>query len=441
MTRDDADDAGSTPDVVGPPASGTTRRAVLGLSAAGIAGLLGGTALGRASAPAPGPWPVGSTAGPPVGEAYPFEGEHQAGITTRVQDHLHFAAFDMSPRAGRDELVELLRDWSYAASRITRGLDVSASGALAGDPLAPPDDTGEAIGLPASGLTVTIGFGPTLFERDGQDRFGVAARRPAGLAPLPSFVGDALKAEWSHGDLCIQACADDPQVAVHAIRNLSRIAFGRASVRWSQMGFGKTSRTTAEAATPRNLFGFKDGTANILATDAPRLREHVWVQPDDEPAWLVGGTYLVARKIEMLLEPWDRTQLREQETVIGRDKSHGAPLSGGGELTAPDFDAVLDGRPAIDVASHVRLAHPDHNGGTSMLRRGYNYVDGSNALGRLDAGLFFLAYVRDLAQFVTVQRNLSTDLLNEYIRHVGSATFAVPPGVGPGGWVGETLFA
>ncbi len=441
MTRDDADDAGAAPGVVGTPAPGTTRRAVLGLSAAGLAGLLGGGALGRASATAPGPWSPGGAPVTGAATVYPFEGVHQAGITTPVQDHLHFATFDMSPRADRDDLVELLQDWSYAASRITQGLDVSASGALAGDPLAPPDDTGEAIDLAASGLTVTIGLGPTLFERDGQDRFGIAHRRPAGLTALPPFLGDALKSEWSHGDLCVQACADDPQVAVHAIRNLSRIAFGRASVRWSQMGFGKTSRTTADAATPRNLFGFKVGTANVLASDTQRLREQVWVQDVDEPAWLRGGTYLVARKIEMLLEPWDRTQLREQETVIGRDKGDGAPLSGGGEFTAPDFDAVVDGQPAIDIASHVHLAHPDHNRGTRMLRRGYNYVDGSNALGRLDAGLFFLAYVRDLEQFVAVQRNLSTDLLNEYIRHVGSASFAVPPGVGPGGWVGETLFA
>ncbi|ROR93450.1 deferrochelatase/peroxidase EfeB [Salana multivorans] len=420
---------------------------MLGLSAAGAAALLGGAAVGRATAGI-GPAGLGPLGGSGAGHAapttaYPFEGAHQAGITTPVQDHLHFAAFDLSSRATRDDVVELLQDWTYAASRLTQGLDVSATGALDGPESAPPDDTGEALDLPASGLTVTIGLGPTLFELDGEDRFGIAARRPAALAPLPPFLGDALSTEWSHGDLCLQACADDPQVAVHAIRNLARIAFGRAHVRWSQMGFGRTSKTSAAQATPRNLFGFKDGTDNILGTEEDRLAEHVWVAPGSATAgagdaadWLAGGSYLVSRKIEMLLEPWDRTGLGEQERVFGRDKRVGAPLSGGDEFTAPVFG---DGR--IDIASHVHLAHPTNNAGATMLRRGYNYVDGTNPLGRLDAGLFFLAYVNDPDTFVQVQRSLSTDLLNEYIRHIGSAIFAVPPGIEPGGWVGETLFA
>ncbi|HCX84844.1 MAG TPA: deferrochelatase/peroxidase EfeB, partial [Micrococcales bacterium] len=362
-----------------------------------------------------------------------------AGIATPVQDHLHFAAYDLSPRATREDLVALLQEWSYAAARLTQGLDVSATGAVGGNPAAPPDDTGEALGLPPAHLTITIGLGSSLFgtgDSADSDRFGLAAQRPAGLAPLPPFLGDALQAEWSHGDLCIQACADDPQVAVHAVRNLSRMAFGRASVRWSQMGFGRTSRTSAAQATPRNLFGFKDGTRNVLGTEEDRLAEHVWVGEGDEPAWLRGGSYLAVRKIEMQLEPWDRTSLTEQERVFGRDKAEGAPLSGGTEFTEPDFAAG-----AIDVASHVALAHPDHNGGATLLRRGYNFVDGTNALGRLDAGLFFLAYVRDLEQVITVQRALATDLMNEYVRHIGSATFAIPPGVAPGGWVGETLLA
>ena len=426
---------------------GVSRRGVLGLSAAGVAALVGGGALGRATAAGPGPIPVtgpGAASGVGGGHAtsttvYPFEGPHQAGITTPVQDHLHFAAFDLSARATRKDVVELLQDWTYAASRVTQGLDVSASGALGGPVTSPPDDTGEALDLGASGLTVTIGLGPTLFELDGEDRFGIADRRPAVLEAMPPFLGDALRTEWSHGDLCIQACADDPQVAVHAVRNMSRIAFGRAHVRWSQMGFGRTSKTSAAQATPRNLFGFKDGTANILGTEQDRLEEFVWVPPGVPGAgaddWMAGGSYLVARKIEMLLEPWDRTGLGEQERVFGRDKRIGAPLTGGDEFTEPVFD---DER--IDIAAHVRLAHPTNNAGATMLRRGYNYVDGTNPLGRLDAGLFFLAYVNDPATFVGVQRSLSTDLLNEYIRHIGSAVFAIPPGVEPGGWIGETLF-
>ncbi|WP_419719554.1 iron uptake transporter deferrochelatase/peroxidase subunit [Microbacterium oxydans] len=412
---------------------GLSRRGLLGLaiggSVAGLAvgagaGLAGGVALGRARA------------AEDAHSAYGFFGEHQAGITTPVQDHLHFASFDMMPRTDREDLISLLQDWSYAASRMAQGLEVSATGAVGGPAEAPPDDTGEALGLPASGLTLTFGFGPGLFEHEEGDRYGIAAQRPSGLERLPAFLGDDLDPQASHGDLCIQACADDPQVAVHAIRNLSRIAFGRARLRWSQLGFGKTSRTTTTQATPRNLFGFKDGTANILADDAAALRDYVWVSTQDEPAWLAGGSYLVARKIAMLIETWDRVRLSEQDAIIGRDKGEGAPLSGGDEFTAPDFRST-----AIDENSHVSLAHPEHNDGVRILRRGYNYVDGNNDLGRLDAGLFFLSYQRDPSQFVSLQRRLSTDRMNEYIRHVGSGIWAVPAGVKPGSYIGADLFA
>ncbi|MEZ0142477.1 iron uptake transporter deferrochelatase/peroxidase subunit [Microbacterium sp. NRRL B-14842] len=416
-----------------PSGGGLSRRGLLGLAVGGgVAGLAvglgagtaGGVALGRARA------------AEDAESRYEFFGAHQAGITTPVQDHLHFASFDMMPRTDRDDLISLLQDWSYAAARMTQGLEVSASGAVNGPAEAPPDDTGEALGLPAAGLTLTFGFGPGLFENDDGDRYGLAAQRPPGLERLPAFLGDDLDPEASHGDLCIQACADDPQVAVHAIRNLSRIAFGRARLRWSQLGFGKISRTTAGQATPRNLFGFKDGTANILADDATALADHVWVSTDDEPSWMAGGSYLVARKIAMLIETWDRVRLAEQDTIIGRDKGVGAPLSGGDEFTAPDFRGTK-----IDANSHVRLAHPEQNDGIRILRRGYNYVDGNNALGRLDAGLFFLSYQRDPAQFISLQRRLSTDRLNEYIRHVGSGIWAIPPGARPGSYVGAELFA
>ncbi|WP_060926017.1 iron uptake transporter deferrochelatase/peroxidase subunit [Microbacterium hydrocarbonoxydans] len=414
------------------PPTGLSRRGLLGLAlgggvaslAVGVgAGLTGGVALGRARAEAD------------AENAYEFFGAHQAGITTPVQEHLHFAAFDMMPRTDRDDLITLLQDWTYAASRMTQGLEVSATGAVGGDAEVPPDDTGEALGLPASGLTITFGLGPSLFQNEDGDRYGIASRRPESLERLPAFLGDDLDPQTSHGDLCIQACADDPQVAVHAIRNLSRIAFGRARLRWSQLGFGKTSRTTSDQATPRNLFGFKDGTANILADDTAALDESVWVAASDEPSWMAGGSYLVARKIAMLIETWDRVRLSEQDTIIGRDKGVGAPLSGGDEFAAPDF-----GGSAIDANAHVRLAHPSQNDGIRILRRGFNYVNGNNDLGRLDAGLFFLSYQRDPQQFIALQRRLSTDRMNEYIRHVGSGIWAIPAGAKPGSYVGAGLF-
>jgi deferrochelatase/peroxidase EfeB len=416
------------------------RRQAIALAGAGVAGVAG-------AATGVGMWVRGDDqqAGDPAADAVPFHGEHQAGITTAAQDRLHFVAFDVITD-DRDRLVEMLREWTAAAARMTAGKDAGLVGAVEGIPEAPPDDTGEALGLPPAQLTLTVGFGPSLFrDAKGRDRFGIAAKRPAALAELPHFPGDALQPDISGGDLCVQACANDPQVAVHAIRNLARIGFGVVSVRYSQLGFGRTSSTSRNQATPRNLMGFKDGTANLKAEDGKLLAEHLWVQPGDGPEWMAGGSYLVTRKIRMIIETWDRTSLGEQEAIIGRAKGSGAPLGRAGEFDEIDFAAKgAAGRPAVPVDAHVRLAHPDHNGGARLLRRGYNFVDGSDGLGRLDAGLFFMAYQRDpRKQFVPVQSQLARkDTLNEYIRHVSSGLFACPPGVrGQDDFWGRALFA
>ena len=253
-----------------------------------------------------------------------------------MQDRMHFAAFDVITES-REELVQLLKDWTTAAARMTQGLAAGELGPTSGPYAAPPDDTGEAIGLPPAGLTITFGFGPTLFRTEGKNRFGLADRQPAALQRLPHFPADKLDPLRSDGDLCVQACADDPQVAVHAVRNLARIAFGRAAMRWSQLGFGRTSSTSTSQATPRNLMGFKDGTMNVKAEDPAAVDEHVWVptDADSKGKWLAGGSYLVVRRINMTIEIWDRQPLSEQEQVIGRTKAEGAPLTGGGEFSQP----------------------------------------------------------------------------------------------------------
>ncbi len=366
----------------------------------------------------------------------PFHGAHQAGITTAAQDRLHFVAFDVITN-DRAKLVDLLRKWTDAAARMTLGQDAGALGALGGPAQAPPEDTGEALGLPPAGLTLTFGLGTSLFsDAHGRDRFGIRDRRPAALADLPPFAHDALLPQISGGDLCVQACSNDPQVAVHAVRNLARIGFGVVSVRWSQLGFGRTSSTSTSQATPRNLFGFKDGTANIKAEETRDLEDQVWVQAGDGADWMVGGSYLVTRKVRMLIENWDRTSLAEQEAIVGRSKGSGAGLGQSGEFETLDFTRKgPDGEPMIAVDSHVRLAHQTFNNGARLLRRGYNFVDGSDGLGRLDAGLFFMAYQRDpRRQFVPIQSQLArNDAMNEYVRHVSSSLFACPPGVTEGG--------
>jgi deferrochelatase/peroxidase EfeB len=415
-----------------------------GLIGGGAAAAVGAGALGVGAFALPDGAPEGSSASW-AERTYPFHGVHQAGITTPAQDRLHFAAFDATTDS-REELVDLLKAWTDAAARMTRGRPAGPVGPTEGPDDLPPDDTGEAMGLPPSGLTLTFGFGPSLFvDRDGKDRFGLAERRPAALEELPHFPGDNLDEARSHGDLCVQACADDPQVAVHAIRNLARIGFGTVAVRWSQLGFGRTSTTSQSQDTPRNLFGFKDGTMNVKSEEQDALEKHVWVQDGDDGAagWLTGGSYLAVRRINMTIEVWDRQPLADQEGFIGRTKDTGAPLSGGGEFTKPDLEMRGSNGKIIPWNAHVRMVHPSRHGGARMLRRGYNFVDGTDAIGGLNAGLFFLAYVRDpRTHFIPLQTEMSKrDVLMEYLKFTGSALFAVPPGVGEGEYVGQSLFA
>jgi deferrochelatase/peroxidase EfeB len=411
-----------------------SRRGLLGLAGAGLAGIgigVAGDEVVRAVSSAPHPGEL----------SYDFYGTHQAGVITPAQDRLHFASFDVAPGMTRSDVIELLQDWTIASAAMTAGKEIGQNGAGVANYDAPPEDTGEAFGLATSGLTITFGFGPTLFvDSTGVDRFGISSQQPSALKKLPHFPADDLNAVMSDGDLCIQACANDPQVAVHAIRNLTRIAFGRAVLKWSQLGYGRTSSTSTTQKTERNLFGFKDGTNNIKAEDTTSVNKHVWVT--GAPTWLDGGTYLVARRIRMTLETWDRAAMREQENVFGRTKNEGGPLSGGTEYVPANFEKTNSaGKPLIDPTSHMSLAAPAHNNGITLLRRGYNFVDGNDELGRLNAGLFFISFQNDPQNFITVQSKLAkNDLMNEYVKHVGSGLWAVPPGIQPGSFVGASLF-
>jgi deferrochelatase/peroxidase EfeB len=416
------------------PLGGVSRRRFLGTA--------GALAAAAAVAPAALNTSVAGAAPTRVrGAAVDFHGVHQAGIVTPAQDRLLFASFDLGTTS-RDDVVALLETWTRAAQRMAAGEPVGNDNS---DLLAPPEDTGEAVGLPPSNLTLTFGFGPGLFARDGVDRYGLASARPAPLADLPAFPFDELQPARSGGDLAVQACADDPQVCFHAIRNLTRLARGTAVLRWSQVGFGRTSSTSQAQQTPRNLMGFKDGTNNLTEQDTALLDEQVWVGAKDQPAWMANGTYLVARRIRMLIEVWDRSTLDDQQLTIGRVKVSGAPLGARAEHDAVDLKARRDGKLLIPSDAHIRLSAPAVNHGAHLLRRGYSFADGIDpATNQLDAGLFFLAFQRDpRTQFVAIQNRLGeSDALNEYIKHTGSALFAIPPGVrSAGGFVGESLLA
>ncbi len=406
---------------------GTTGAGALGLALGGG----GGYALGRHAA---GPEQESAD------ETLAFHGAHQAGIVTPAQDRLVFGAFDLTIESA-DELRELLRTWTDAAARMTAG---QSTGPIPGPSDAPPSDTGEAVGLGAARLTITFGLGASVFERDGKDRFGLAARRPALLTPLGPLPGEQLEAQTSDGDVCVQACANDPQVAFHAVRNLARAARGLAVLRWTQLGFGRTSSITSDQATLRNLQGFKDGTNNLHGDDEQAMRRYVWVGPEEPQGWFRGGTYLVSRRIRMFIEAWDRDTLGDQQRVIGRFKASGAPLTGRHEHDTVDLAARAgDGNPVIPVNAHIRLAAPAGNDGQRILRRGYSFTDGIDpATGELDAGLFFICFQRDPhRQFAAIQRQLGAqDALDEYIQHRSSALFAIPPGIRRGGYLAEGIF-
>ncbi|MBN9493281.1 deferrochelatase/peroxidase EfeB [bacterium] len=399
-----------------------SRRRLLGaagvIGAAGLTG--GGFALGSAIAT-----PQKETT---AGDETPLYGEHQAGIATPTQDRMVFAAFDVTT-GDVGAVKSMLAAWTVAAAAMCAGKQV---GDNEKHPLSPPDDTGEAVGLPPSQLTITIGFGPSLFD----ERFGLAGRKPAKLVQLPHFAADQLDPRKSDGDICIQACANDPQVAFHAVRNLTRLGRGTLATRWMQLGFGKTSATSRAQATPRNLFGFKDGTNNIKGEDTAAMDQFVWVGDEADQAWMKGGSYLVTRRINMHIETWDRDSLKDQEAVFGRFKLSGAPLTGHEEFDAPDLAAKGDdGAEVIPTGAHIRLAAPSRHGGARILRRGYSFSDGADpTLGDFDAGLFFIAYQKDPAsQFIAIQKDLAAnDALNEYIIHTGSAIFACPGGLQQG---------
>ena len=243
-----------------------------------------------------------------------------------------------------------------------------------------------------SRLTITIGYGPSLFDH----RFGLRREKPAALAELPPLPNENLDPDYTGGDLCVQACSDDPLVAFHAVRNLARLGMGVVEHNWMELGFGRTSTTTTAQATPRNLLGFKDGTRNIKAEQTDLMDDYVWVGPETDQPWMRGGSYLIARKIRMFVENWDRDYLHDQENVIGRAKTSGAPLSGGTEFTTPDFTSTAaSGQPVIPANAHIRLASFEHNGGTRILRRGYSFTDGIDPqAGTLLGGLFFIAFMK-----------------------------------------------
>lgn len=417
-----------------------SRRRFLGT--AGLAGAAAAT-LPATAAQAAMSAPSSSTSVEMMNQSLPFYGTRQAGIATDMQSALYFAAFDLTTEK-RADVVALLKRWSDAAARLCAGLPAEAG---AQSPQEPGLDSGETIGLKPAGLTITFGFGPDLFTLKGKDRYGVATLRPAALVDIPAFNGDQMVEDQCGGALCIQACANDAQVAFHAVRQLSRLGYGATTMKWMQAGF---SPAPVSPGTTRNLMGFKDGTLNPKGAAQEKA---IWVDESGE-AWMRHGSYLVARRIRISLEHWDMMKVAFQEQTFGREKLSGAPLGGKHEFDTPNYKAKdADGNYIIPQNCHMRLGAPEFNDGAQILRRSYAYNNGAvftaerwppwRQAMEFDAGLFFLAYQRDPRHgFIKIFDKMSKfDMLNQFTTHVNNAVFACPPGAQKGGYVGETLFA
>jgi deferrochelatase/peroxidase EfeB len=410
-----------------------TRRGFLA-SAAGVGAALGGA-----------PSAVHAEDEPSLRSVEPFFGVHQAGIVTPPQGHAYFAAFDLTADK-RADVAGLLKAWTNAAAKLT-----------VGDPVAEPTDgdysadldQAEMRGLGPARLTLTFGFGVGLFVRDGRDRFGLAKQRPEAFVDLPSFPGDQLAPLRTDGDLFMQACADNPQVAFHAARTLTRLAWGLVALRWVQAGFVSDY---GRGQTPRNLMGFKDGTGNPSIVDPREMEAVVWAG-DEAPRWMRGGSYVVLRRGRVALEHWERTKIAFQEQTIGRRKLSGAPLGRETDLDAIDLSTVdADGNPVTPENSHVGIARRATLDGMRILRRSYSYDDGANLTAErwppwrrgmeFDAGLMFVCFQRDPRKgFIPIFEKMSRfDMMNQFVTNTGGGHFACPRGVAPGDWIGRELF-
>jgi deferrochelatase/peroxidase EfeB len=368
----------------------------------------------------------------------PFDGPHQAGILTPGQAQATLVALD-SVAPDRSTLMVALRNLSERARSLTQGDTVGAE-----ELDDPPPDSGilGSVNAPDR-LTVTIAFGASLFD----GRYGLHALKPKGLEAMPSFAHDDLDPARSHGDVLVSVCAGQRDTVVHTVRELMRSVVGHLTPRWSIDGFKSARRGPTPASSPRNLFAFRDGTANPDVEDASLMDELIWIPPAErssgEPAWAAGGTYQVVRTIRMHVEFWDRVGMFEQQNMIGRYRVTGAPLGGTNEFEDPRYDLDPAGK-RIPLIAHIRLANPrtTQTANQRILRRGYNYERGIDEAGNLDQGLLFVAFNQDIQrQFATIQRRLQDEEMTDYITPVGGGYFFAPPGSrGPGDWVGSGLF-
>jgi deferrochelatase/peroxidase EfeB len=365
--------------------------------------------------------------------AVPFHGPWQAGIVNPPPPAACFVSFNVTA-ANRGELIDLLQTLSARARFLAEGGLPPEPG-----PVEPPSDSG-TLGpeVPADGLTITVGFGSSLFD----DRFGIADRKPNHLTTMTSFPNDSLDPNLCGGDLLLQICAGRPDTAIHALRDIAKHTRGGMQILWRMDGFVSPARP---AGVPRNHFGFMDGIANPNVTDPAVANRLLWVsQGTGEPDWASGGSYHVCRIIRMLIEFWDRVSLNEQQTMIGRYRASGNVLGTGSLTAVPDFASDPKGK-TIPLTAHIRLANPRTKSSedSRIFRRGYNYDNGVDLAGNLNMGLIFNCFQQNLVgQFIANQTRLIGEPMVDYISPIGGGYFFALPGVRDSSdWYASGLFA
>ncbi|AEF46127.1 Tat-translocated protein [Serratia sp. AS12] len=354
----------------------------------------------------------------------PFYGAHQGGILTAQQAAMMLVAFDVLA-SNKQDLERLFRLLTARIAFLTSG-----GKAPEVDPKLPPLDSG-IMGpeIYPDNLTITVSVGTSLFD----ERFGLQGQKPLRLQKMTRFPNDSLDASLCHGDLVLQICANTNETVIHALRDIIKHSPDLLSVRWKREGFISAHAARSKGKeTPINLLGFKDGTANPKTGDKPLMDKVVWVADDaGEPAWAVGGSYQALRIIRFHVEFWDRTPLQEQQTIFGREKHSGAPLGMKHEHDEPDYAKDPEGK-TIPMDAHIRLANPrtPQTQSNLLLRRGYSYSIGVSNSGQLEMGLLFVCYQADLEKgFLTVQKRLNGEALEEYVKPIGGGYFFALPGV------------
>lgn len=365
-----------------------------------------------------------------------FNGYHQAGIVEEPQAQATFAALD-SIAPSRLYLQEALQSLSTRARELCKGGRYPLRSVDE-----PPFDSG-VLGpdIAPDDLTVTVAFGSSLFD----GRYGLAKGKPPGLEIMKPFPIDDLNQAECHGDVILQICSGQRDTAAHTLRELLRVTEGSLQLRWTIDGFRGAKRGPTPRSTPRNLFAFRDGTANPDRSDEQLMNRLVWVPRSTGPAaWTAGGSFLVVRLIAMHVEFWDRIGLSEQERLIGRERNSGAPLGGTYEFEEPDYASDPDGK-RVPLNAHIRLANPRTatTFDQRILRRSYNYQRGFDSAGQLNQGHAFVVYNQDIKrQFETIQQRLIDEPMIDYITPYGGGYYFVPPGArDDGDWVGSGLFA